>query len=410
MAEAITKESTSRYRWVILGICWLAYIVVFMHRLSVGPLGPFLKEDLQLSSTQVASLMSAAAFGYMCTVPIAGWLADRIGVRWMLGTGSLIGGIFITLMFFAHSFTLGLVIMAVAGLGCGCLMPSTTKAILVWFPLKERASAMGFKQTAVNVGGIIAAATLPAIALTLGWRYGFLIIGCVAIVIGVICFTLYKDPTEEVSPSASESHGSTASGAVRKALKGRDIWLLTAAGTFVAITEFAVIAHLVLYLTEALLFAAVAAGGFLAMTEAGGAFGKPISGLLSDRVFGGSRKKPYILMCGIAALTCIIISFLPSTSPAWMLPIICIIFGFAGIGWGGLHLTLVGEFAGKEAAATVVGITSVFTMIGVMVGPLVFGYLVDTTGSYRLPWLFIAICAAVALLLLLFIREGTRRI
>ena len=107
---------------------------------------------------------------------------------------------------------------------------------------------------------------------------------------------------------------------------------------------------------------------------------------------------------------CIIFSLLPATRPAWILPVICIVFGFTGIGWGGLHLTLVGEFAGKEAAATVVGITSVFTMVGVMVGPLIFGYLVDTTGSYRLPWQFITICAAAALVLLLFIREGKRRI
>ena len=264
---AKTKEMTFRYRWVILGICWLAYIVVFMHRLSVGPLGPFLKEDLGLTSTQVASFMSAAAFGYMCTIPIAGWLADWVGVRWMLGTGAVLGGIFIMLMFLAPSYTLGLVIMAVAGLGCGCLMPSTTKAILVWFPLKERASAMGFKQTAVNIGGIIAAASLPAIALALDWRYGFLIIGCIAIVIGIISFALYKEPAGEVSPSTSESDTPAASGAVRKALKSRDIWLLTAAGTFVAITEFAVIAHLALYLNEALLFTEIAAGGFLAMAD-----------------------------------------------------------------------------------------------------------------------------------------------
>ncbi|MFH0769537.1 MAG: hypothetical protein V1932_08265 [Chloroflexota bacterium] len=34
-----------KYRWVILGVCWLAYIVAFMQRLSIGPLAPFLKRD-----------------------------------------------------------------------------------------------------------------------------------------------------------------------------------------------------------------------------------------------------------------------------------------------------------------------------------------------------------------------------
>jgi ACS family hexuronate transporter-like MFS transporter len=50
----------------------------------------------------------------------------------------------------------------------------------------------------------------------------------------------------------------------------------------------ALIAHLVLYLTEVLLFGVVAAGGLLAMTEVAGAIARPGAGLLSDRVFGGA--------------------------------------------------------------------------------------------------------------------------
>ena len=49
--------------------------------------------------------------------------------------------------------------MTLAGIGLGCVMPATTKAVLVWFPIKERATAMGFKQTGVNVGGMISAAS-----------------------------------------------------------------------------------------------------------------------------------------------------------------------------------------------------------------------------------------------------------
>ena len=51
-----------RYRWIILGVCWLAYIVAFLQRLSIGPLAPFLKEDLVLTNAQIGSLVSAAAF------------------------------------------------------------------------------------------------------------------------------------------------------------------------------------------------------------------------------------------------------------------------------------------------------------------------------------------------------------
>ncbi len=400
-----------RYRWVILGVCWLAYVVAFMQRLSIGPLAPFLKEDLGLTSAQVGLFMSAAAFGYMLTLIPAGWLVDRIGVRWLLLIGEVIGGIFISSMFAVTTFTQGLVLMALAGMGMGCLMPSTTKAVIEWFPAKERATAMGFKQTAVNAGGIITATTLPTVALALGWHYGFLGIGLIAVVIGIVSFILYKTPLQSANLNTSEPV--TPSGtrpSVREIFKGRDIWLLIGAGMCLIVVEFSAIAYFVLYLEEVLLFTVVTAGFFLAILEAGGVFGKPISGLMSDRLFHGSRKRVYILMCCITLVMCIAFSFLPQGSPSWLVISLCLILGFVGIGWGGLHLTLVAEFAGRELAGTVTGMSAVLILFANMVGPPVFGYIVDTTGSYQIAWQFLAIMAVLAVVFLVFMREEKRRI
>lgn len=400
-----------RYRWVILGVCWLAYIVAFMQRLSIGPLVPFLKEDLDLTSTQAGLFMSASAFGYMLTLVPSGWLVDRIGVRWLLLIGELVGGIFIAGMFIVTTFAQGLIFMALAGLGMGCLMPSTTKAILEWFSPKERATAMGFKQTAVNVGGIITAVTLPAVALALGWQYGFLGIGFIAVVIGIVSFILYKQPPHIASLNTSESVvSSKTKPSIRAVFASRDIWMLIGAAMCLVVVEFSAIAYFVLYLKEALLFAVVTAGFFLAVLEACGAFGKPISGLMSDHLFQGSRKRVYILMGCITLVGCVIFAFLPQGSPSWLVIPISLILGFGGVGWGGLHLTLVGEFAGRELAGMITGMSSVFVMIANMAGPPVFGYILDTTGSYRTAWLFLAIMAVLAIVLLLFVREERKRL
>ena len=400
-----------RYRWVILGVCWLAYIVAFMQRLSIGPLAPFLKEDLGLTSAQAGLFMSAAAFGYMLTVMPAGWLADRIGVRWLLLIGEVFGGIFIASMFTVTTFTQGLTFMALAGMGMGCLMPSTTKAVLEWFPVRERATAMGFKQTAVNVGGIITATTLPAVALALSWHYGFLGIGIIAIVIGIVSFILYKEPPSSADPSISEPVTSSEAGtSMREALRSRDIWLIIGASVCIVAVEFSAIAYFVLYLKEALLFGVVIAGFFLAMMEAGGFFGKPITGLISDRLLHGERKKLFILMCLLTFGMCIVFAFLPQGSPSWLIIPLCLVLGFVGIGWGGLHLALIGEFAGRELVGRVTAFNAVFILIGIMAGPPIFGYIVDTTGSYQMAWLFLAIMAILAAALLPFVREGRKRI
>jgi ACS family hexuronate transporter-like MFS transporter len=396
---------------MILGLCWFAFAIAFMQRLSIGPLAPFLKEDLNLTGAQVGFFMSAAAFGSLLTAFPAGWLADRIGVRWLLLIGGLVGGIFIACMFTMTSFTQGLILMALAGLGMGCVSPSTTKAVLEWFPAKERATAMGFKQTGLNVGGIIAAATLPTVALVLGWQYGFLGIGLIVMVIGIVSFILYKQPPQSISLDTSKPVTSSRTRpSVLEVFRNRDIWLLITAGLCLVAIEMAAIAHFVLYLNEALLFGVVIAGFFLAIVEGSGAFGKPISGLISDRLFHGGRKKVYILMSSITFVMCVMFAFLWQGSPLWLIVLLSLVFGFAAVGWAGLHLTLIGEFAGKELAGMASGMSTPFLAVGNIAGPPLFGYIIDSTGSYQIAWGFLAVVALLATALLFFVREERKKI
>jgi len=406
-----TTTPSIRYRWVILGVCWLAYIVAFMQRLSIGPLAPFLKEDLSLTNAQVGLLMSAAAFGYMSTLIPAGWLADKIGVRRVLLIGEVIGGVFIASMFTLTTFTQGVALMVLAGMGMGCIMPSTTKGIVVWFPLKERATAMGFKQTALNVGGVITAITLPTLALVVGWHYCFLGIGSIAIIIGIVSFILYKEPPEDTSLSDAEPVlTSLSKPSLRGVLFSREIGLIIFSGFCMCFVEFSAMAHFVLYSENTLLVPVVTAGFLLALLEGGGAFGRPLTGLISDRLWHGSRKKPYIMLCLIACVICIAFVFLGRGSPLGLVIPLCLILGFSGIGWSGLSLTLVGELSGKELAGTVTGIVAAASVVGNVVGPPVFGYLVDQTGSYQTSWLLLAVMAAIAAFAIVFIREEKRKI
>ena len=408
-APSQTASSTTRevavysYRWVILLVCWLAYLSVYLQRLTVGPLAPLIKEDLAITSTQLGAFISASAFGYMLVLLPAGAIVDRIGVRWILFTGQLAGGVLIMGMTLVHSFNGGMLVMATTGLGTGLIMPATTKAVLVWFPARERATAMGLKQTAVNAGGIVTAATLPALAVAWGWRYGFVAVGTVAIVMSILSFVLYREPAGQAKPLAAQSlvRG------VARIMKGRDIWLVTLAGAAFMAVEFAATTYMVLYFKEGLAMSVVTAGGLLAVAQAGGAFGKPFSGLLSDRILGGKRKFAYALMGTISAICMAAISVL-SGGNAWLLGLVSFGIGLAAIGWGGLHLTMVSEIAGRELAATVAAISSFFLMIGNIIGPPLFGYIVDRWDSYRLGWEVLAVGSIISAVAVMFVREGRK--
>ena len=400
---------------MILAVAWMSFLTVFLVRLGVGPLAPFLKESLHISNAQVGSLVSVIGITYLPTLLVSGWVVDRIGVRRVLVFGTFITGLSTVALFFAPSYREMFIILALSGLGSGCIFPSAVKAIISWFPAKERATAMGINQTSVNAGGIIGASLLPTIAIALDWRYGLLFMGLGALGVCVACALLYRNPAqEELSGGAGDMLNSTAAKpSVTRLMVGlfssRDIWMLFLAGFFVNIVEWGMMVNLVLYLNEALLFPVVAAGGLLAMTEAAGALGKPASGLISDRLLGGRRKIVFILMAGTAAIICLVLG-LAGHGMQWLLYPVLFIMGVVAIGWSGLYTALAGELAGKELAGVAGGAGGFALVLAAFIGPLLFAYIVDVTGSYPVAWLVMALFGTVSVGFMSLVREYKRRI
>lgn len=422
MSVGASRDVPHSYRFVVLAVVWTSYLIVYLSRLSVGPLAPFLKKSFDLSNAQVGSLMSATAIIYAPSMIAAGFIVDRVGVRRVLIAGTLLAGVCLLVLFLAPSYPVVLVLLALSGFGCGCIYPSAVKAIMLWFPPRERGTAVGVNQSAVNVSGIAGAALLPSVAVTLGWQYGFLFVGVVALAISAVCALLYRDPGPggafgpvcqdaelEVAVDSGEVGDVVLSrGGWRDHLslfRMRDIWLLCAAGFFLGVVEFSALAHMVLYLNEALAYAVVAAGGLLALCEAAGAFGKPVCGLVSDRLFAGRRKPAFLILAGVTLVTCAVFA-LVGRHAGWVIYPCLLVFGFAAIGWGGLYGTMAGELGGAHRAGLAAGLCSAVANFSSVVGPPVFGYLVDRTASYRPSWLLLTGTAAVSVACLALVRES----
>ena len=413
-----------RYRFVALSVVWCAYLVVFLSRLCVGPLSPFLKQAFDLSNAQIGGLTSATAIAYAPTLLLAGWLVDRIGVRLAVIVGSLITGIFVGATAFAPTYGVMFLLLVLSGFGCGFIYPSAIKAVMLWFPAQERATAIGVNQAAVNVSGMLGAAIMPALAMSVGWQWGFLVAAAMAFAVCAFALAAYHDPrpgtgsplvagpaamyeVEQGLPLVTGDER-TDRAAVRPGflavLRSRDILLLGLAAMCLCVVEFSAMAHLVLFLKADWAFTAVAAGGLLALCQAAGAVAKPASGLVSDRLLHGRRRPALIVLAAFAALACVLLALI-GAERSWLLLVALLLLGAGAVGWGGLLGTLAGETAGQGAAGAAAGVTAALDNVGIFLGPPVFGFIVDRTGSYAPAWWAMVGAAVGAAVLLAFVRE-----
>ena len=411
----IAGSASARYRWVILVVCWMAFLGAYMARLGLGPMAPFMKAGLSITKAQFGLFMSAVPLGLIITLVPGGWVTDRLGVRAAISFGMLVGGIFLIGMFFTQSYIVALVIMFMVGLGLGLIVPGTGTGIVLWFPVKERAMAMGTRGTGVNFGGMITAVSLPVVCVAYGWRFGFVLLGGVAIIFGILCFILYRNPPKAVAEAGLNviKQGSVrdpAAPAGKKesslaVLKSRDILLISIAALGLSVNEFSVFSYYVLYLKEHMLLSVVTSGFLLGVVDAGGLCGKPVSGVISDRLFGGRRKGAFIIFAATATLFTVIIALLPVGTPQWILLVWSFVFGFAAVGWAGIWFTIAGEFGGRKHSGVVSGFTTAVATVGTVLGVPTFGYLADKTGTWTWSWVYAVVMGAMATVLLPFVRE-----
>jgi predicted MFS family arabinose efflux permease len=393
------------YRFVVLALILGVQTATNVGVLGLPSLAPLIRADLGLTRQEAGSFISAFYVGGVLTSLPAGWLADRVGVRWtLLGGQALVAGGFLAMMF-APSYPSLLVAVLLAGLAYGAVNPSSTKGVLVWFPPRSRATVVGLKQAGFPLGGALGAMLLPPLAGGLGWRGA---LGVAAGLIGLSAVAAglgYRDP-----PPAEDGPGIAAPGRPRigAVLRSRPIWLVSLATLCFTAVQISWISYLPLYLAEAAGLSAVAAGAVLGQAQVGGIVGRVAFGMVSDRLFGGRRTVVLVLAGAATAGLCLATAGLGAGTPAAVLTLVAIGFGLTGIGWNGVHHTLLAELAGLESAATAVGLCLAVSSVGVMVGAPLFGLAADRLRDYDWGWYSLAAAMLLALGLLAGVREPRR--
>jgi MFS family permease len=382
---------------IVLVLLCLMYGITYIDRVNVSTASLVFKQDLHLTNAQVGLVFSAFAYPYVFFTTIGGWLSDRIGARWALTVSAVIWGSATLLTGMTTTLAAMLAARAVLGFGEGATFPIATRAMCEWLPERRRAFAQGVTHSSSRLGAAVTPPLVAWLIALITWRGSFVVLGIVSLAWALAWAVYFRDnPADHVSITAKELE-SLPPFVLRDRKADPVPWLSLARRMApVTVVYFCYGWTLWLYLAWIPSFflhsyhldvknsALFSSGVFFA-----GVVGDTLGGVVSDRILSktGDRimaRRNLVVAGFVCSLLCmLLIFFVWSVSAA----VICLSLGFffaeftIGPMWA-VPMDIAPQFSGSAS-----GLMNIGSPLAAIVSPVVFGYVIDKTGNWTLPFL-----------------------
>lgn len=367
-----------------------------------------IRHDLGITATQVGGLLSIWSLTYaVCNIP-AGFFIDKLGVRkfasvaiflWSLAqlTGGLVTGYW---QMFVTRFFLGVTEAPNA--------PANAKAVATWVPVRNRGLAWAVYTSGSSVGPFLAPLILTGLMTQFGWRMMFVAMGVMGIILATIYYVFYRDVehanlTDEEKDALAEGDTKASQAPVTfahwKALyRFKTTWALMVGALTIGWVYWIYGGWMPLYLETEFHMTVGKTGLLASIPFLGGIFGSFLGGLWMDwlKRRGATRlqccKTPIVVSCIGISLSTVGIAF-SSYAPmalAFSFCAVCLVSMTTTALWNAGTVLYPKRLVGS--AITAVNFAS---YVGATLSPLVTGYFVDVTGSFKTSFLIGAGAAAL---------------
>lgn len=399
------RKMTSVERQTIvlpLAVTLVVQSIVSMVAVTVPVLAPSAAPDIGVSATAAGFYVSIMYIGSMLSSLCCGDFILRFGALRTSRICLILVGV--GLMLTAWATVPAMIISAlVIGVGYGPVTPSSSHILARTTPVRMRSFVFSLKQTGVPLGGVLAGAIVPALVLSFGWKSAALSIGlfatCLALLLNPFRARLDSDrqPDRKISIRAAFSP-------LRLVFSDRPLLHLAIISFLYAGMQLCLFTYLVIYLTDDIGMAFIAAGLTLSAAQLAGTVGRIVWGILADR-YVSPRLLLGLLGIGMAVGAMVTASITSAWSTAAVVAAVTL-FGATAIGWNGVYLAEAARLApaGRVGAAT--GGTLSFTYLGVVLGPPLFAVVASTTDSYPLGFLFFALLTSLGGILAMVSRRN----
>ena len=381
---------------LVLFLICLMYFLTYIDRVNVATAGPFIAKEFSLSNTQLGLMLSMFGYPYALFQVIGGWFGDRMGPRKTLFLCGAIWAVATALTGLSTGLISLLVFRVLLGLGEGATFPTATRAMQVWTPIGGRGFAQGVTHSFSRLGNAVTPPLVAWLMLWLGWRAAFVILGVVSLVWVNVWWLYYRDdPRQHRSITevdlARLPPPSTSRPTTPRVPWGRLTWRMLP----VTFTYFCYGWSLWLFLNWLPTFflkgfnldikqsALYSSGVFFA-----GVIGDALGGVISDHLLRRTGRVTFsrlivIIVGMIGAATCLI--------PVLYARDVTVLALYLSGGFFFLELVIgpiwsVPMDIAPQYSGMASGLMNTGSAVAAIVSPLVFGYVVDVTHDWHLPF------------------------
>jgi MFS family permease len=375
-------------------------LIVVNGSICVFSFGVFIKPLETEFGWDRASISFGLTLCALCSalsLPIAGSLMDKFGVRPVMLTSIILFAVNVAAIALSNVLAVFILLVAATGItGVGQGPTGYIKSISSYFD-KQRGLAIGIAVSGTGIGTALLPQYAQWLITNMGWRMAYVGLAVVLVVIAVPSVLLFVREPEDSPMARARKAGSGAAVlpglSAREAVLSRTFWFLVLPTILVAIVVNGSLVHVVSLLTDRG-WSPEAAAGIMVWAGLASLAGRVVVGLLLDRVFA-----PYVAMLSFLVALAGVYLLASGTNPT---------LGVIGIGiTTGAEIDIIGymtsRYFGLRRFGQLYGYLFGVFLIGTGIGPAVMGAVHTRLHSYDPAFYAFGIMLALAMFSMLFL-------
>lgn len=382
-----------RWKWRVLLAYAGFYLFLYMGRFNLWPIAPLVKRDLGIDHHLIGMINALLLWGFMAGDLVHGRLAELYGRRlWVL-----LGALLTTACNWLASLSTS--VLSLALLWClngfvnaACWSPGIS-LLAQWWPRRERGQAIGIVGMAAGGAMVLMWLVSGWVGQQWGWRAAFRYPPLVIAVMGVVFFLLVRDhpatvglpeyiEDDQLSGAAEAAarqhlHGF---GPYKRLLSNPQFLLASQVKGLENVVRYGLTTWIPLYYVEAAGLQITSTILYTLALPLGYLLAPVCAGVISDRLLRSARRPMVIFSAAVSAVALIGIALLPPTNVS--LGALFLFIGAFAMSLSPMAAMAV-DIAGRHMSGTASGILDAHGYFYAGLQALVFGLLLDMSGS---PW------------------------